>query len=223
MRSSSTAQLVGAAAIVALVLSYSPKYLTPDVLAQSVALPLPALGFSLSGTFSATVVATSTTAKIASAQATNVVPTAASSQKTTYPRLVVPSLDLDDPIVPVGITSSGAMAVPSGKTDQVGWYDGGPQPGGVGSAVLDAHVFAAFSKLNQLQVGESIYVEMSPTQTLQFLVTKTQLFALSQITPQDLFISTNDRDLNLITCAGKLIDNDTTYDHRFVVYTTLVN
>lgn len=222
MRSSSKAYIAGIAVLCAVLLSYSPILLTPDALAQTV-LPTPVMGSVVSGPLSSSIVATSTANKRVAIKAAAVVASATSSANVTYPRLAVPSIDLNDPIVPVGVDSTGAMAVPSGNTNQVGWYDGGPQPGDVGSAVLDAHVFAAFSKLNDLKTGDSIYIEMSPRVTLHFVVTKTQLFPLSQITSQDLFVPTTDRDLNLITCAGKLTPDHSTYDHRFVVYATLVN
>lgn len=222
MQSSSTATLAGIAVLLALVIAYFPILLTPDALAQSVTFPSPVLGSLASSTLSAMVVATSSAPKTSSvAIVTKVVATDEAS--VTYPRLVIPSLDLNDPIVPEGVDSTGAMEVPNGKTDDVGSYDAGPQPGQEGSAVLDAHVFAAFSKLDELKAGDSIYVEMSATTTLQFVVTKTVDFPLSQITSQDLFVPTTDRDLNLVTCAGKLIDNNTTYDHRLVVYSTLAN
>ncbi|HEV3245369.1 MAG TPA: class F sortase, partial [Candidatus Paceibacterota bacterium] len=138
------------------------------------------------------------------------------------PRLVIPAINLNDPIVNVGVTSSGDMAVPDGKTSQVGLYDGGPQPGDVGAAVLDAHVFAAFSKLNDLSVGDDIYVQKDGQQ-LHFVVTAVKTFALSEITSADLFTPTSDRDLNLITCAGNLTPDSSTYDHRLVVYATLAS
>lgn len=230
MQSSSAARVAVVAAIAAVVLSYSPIYLTPDALAQTVAtLPSPALsseavpatGSIVTGTLSGTVVAPSS-AKTPAIKAAVLV-TAATNSSTTYPRLIIPSINLNDPIVSVGVDATGAMAVPNGKTNEVGWYDGGPRPGQPGSAVLDAHVFAAFTKLDELKAGEDIYIEESATQTLHFVVTKTEDFPLSQITSQDLFVPTTDRDLNLITCAGQLTPDHSTYDHRFVVYSTLVN
>lgn len=221
MQSSSKAL---AACAVALIGAYFPIFLTPDALAQTV-LPTPVMTqFAL--TQATTTPLTSTQAIVAAtpkevtAAPAKTAPTAVSN--TSSEQLVIPSIKVNDPIVPVGVDSTGAMAVPSGNTNEVGWYDGGPQPGQPGSAVLDAHIFAAFSKLNQVQVGDDVYVKENG-QTLTFVVTKVQLFALSQITSQDLFVPTTDRDLNLITCAGKLTPDHSTYDHRLVVYTILVS
>ncbi len=114
------------------------------------------------------------------------------------------------------------MAVPSGSSNNVGWYDGGPMPGEAGSAVLDAHVFAAFSKLKYVSVGDSIYVNEYGKQ-LRFVVAAVKTYALSEITSNDLFTPTSDHDLNLITCAGNLTADHSTYDHRIVVYATLAS
>jgi LPXTG-site transpeptidase (sortase) family protein len=217
MQSSSKAL---AACAVALVAAYFPIFLTPDALAQTI-LPTPTLTPVAFGPSIQPPVATSSPA-IAATATTAVVKTPKTVASPSGEQLVIPSINLDDPIVPVGVDPTGAMAVPNGKTNQVGWYDGGPQPGQPGSAVLDAHVFAAFSKLDQVQVGDDIYVKENG-QTLTFVVTKVQLFATSEITSQDLFVPTTDRDLNLITCAGKLTPDHSTYDHRLVIYTTLVN
>ena len=76
-----------------------------------------------------------------------------------YPeRLLVPSLDLNVAIQPVGQNSKGEMDVPSGSSSNVGWYKYGTMPGNVGSAVLDAHVFAVFKDLRYLKIGSSIFV-----------------------------------------------------------------
>src|SRR5579872_1397807 len=52
-----------------------------------------------------------------------------------------PSINLFSPIQKVGVTKAGDLAVPSGHTNNVGWYQNGVKPGETGTAVLDAHVF----------------------------------------------------------------------------------
>lgn len=66
---------------------------------------------------------------------------AATSTFPTY--LYIPSIHLTAPIEPVGIDATGAMAVPPGTSNAVGWYEYGTIPGQRGSAVIDAHVFAS--------------------------------------------------------------------------------
>jgi sortase (surface protein transpeptidase) len=136
-------------------------------------------------------------------------------------RLSIPAVGITAPIVPVGVNAKGEMAVPNGSTNNVGWYAAGVTPGNPGAAVLDAHVFAAFSKLHNVSIGDSVYVKTESGQTLRFIVTATRTSLLSDLTPGMLFEETDARHLNLITCAGKLTPDHSTYDHRLIVYTTL--
>jgi sortase (surface protein transpeptidase) len=134
-----------------------------------------------------------------------------------YPvRLIIPSIDLSSPIVPVGVNSKGEMAVPSGSTNNIGWYKGGPMPGSPGSAVLDAHVFAALKDLRYVKVGDPVYVLTKGGTRLRFIVKESTVFTLSEITSDILFGRSGGRWLNIITCAGAYIPSLGTYDHRLV-------
>lgn len=137
------------------------------------------------------------------------------------PRLVIPSIDLDALIIDVGINEKGEMDVPSGKGSDVGWYKFGTKPGEVGSAVIDAHVYAAFARLREVKEGDDIYV-VSKEQTLHFKAHVRVVYPLSDV-PRDLLFERSDaRRLNLITCAGELTEDRSTYDHRLIVYAVLV-
>lgn len=139
-----------------------------------------------------------------------------------YPiRIIAPSIKLDSPIQGMGLNKKGELDVPSGKTNNVGWYKNGVTPGQAGAAVLDAHVFAAFSKLQYLTPGSDIYILMASGKKLHFTVNAAKKFKLSEIESSDLFQKTSHQVLNLITCAGNLTKDHSTYDHRLVVYTSL--
>src|ERR1043166_9395149 len=86
-------------------------------------------------------------------------------------RLSIPSINLQAPIVPVGTNEKGEMDVPDGDTNDVGWYKRGTTPGQEGSAVLDAHVFAALSNLRYAKAGDDVYVTNEAGQKLHFRVT----------------------------------------------------
>lgn len=137
-------------------------------------------------------------------------------------RIIIPSIGINTTIEGVGVNEKGEMAVPSGTTNTVGWFKYGTAPGQVGSAVLDAHVFAAFAKLKYLRPGADVYVITSQNQILHFIVDEKKTFALSELAPEQLFRATKRPDLNLITCAGSLTADHSTYDHRLIVYATLV-
>jgi len=140
-----------------------------------------------------------------------------------YPvRISAPSIGLNSPIQGVGTTSGGAMAVPSGKSNNVGWYKYGVIPGANGTAVLDAHVFAAFKSLSKIKNGGDIYITMASGKQLHFVVTKAQTYAITNLSSSTLFAPTSAQALNLITCAGNLTADHSTYDHRLIVSAKLV-
>lgn len=137
--------------------------------------------------------------------------------------LSIPSIKLDTSVIPVGLNAKGEMDVPSGKTNNVGWYKGGAKPGAVGSAVLDAHVFAAFKNLDDVKVGDSVYVTDVHGNELHYIIEKTETLPLAQISTQKLFNRSDTARLNLITCAGKYRATMGTYDHRFIAYAVLAS
>jgi LPXTG-site transpeptidase (sortase) family protein len=137
-------------------------------------------------------------------------------------RLIIPSINLDSPIQHVGLNSKGEMDVPSGRTNNVGWYKDGTVPGQTGSAVIDAHVFAAFVNLNQLKPGNEIRVINRDGSKLRFVVYATNTYPIAEVPLNDLFNKQGDAFLNLITCAGKLTSDRSTYDHRLIVYAKLI-
>ena len=136
--------------------------------------------------------------------------------------LSIPSVAIDSPIRPVGVNAKGEMDVPSGDTDNVGWYMYGAKPGEKGIAVIDAHVFAAFSDLDKVKPGADIYIRTDDSTRLHFRVSKVATYKLSQLTPSMLFKKGSAKGLNLITCAGTYIPSAGTYDHRLIVYTEYV-
>lgn len=123
----------------------------------------------------------------------------------------------------MGLTPEGNLDVPDGKTNNVGWYAKGTVPGDMGSAVLDAHVYAAFSNLHELKKGDTIYVAMKDGSTKEFKVTGSRVYKLSELSGDELFNQDDGRYLHLITCAGSLTPDKSTYTHRLVVYAMLAN
>ncbi len=137
-------------------------------------------------------------------------------------RLIIPSIGLSAPVQSVGINDKGEMEVPDGSLPDVGWYKHGTIPGNVGSAVIDAHVYAAFEKLRYVKVGSEVIVENANGERLTFVVNDSRVYQLGELTSGMLFGRKDARRLNLITCAGEQTADGSTYTHRLVVYTTLV-
>jgi sortase (surface protein transpeptidase) len=134
----------------------------------------------------------------------------------------IPSVGIESRVIKVGVDAKGQMAVPDGSTNDVGWYKGGTVPGDVGSAVLDAHVYAAFEDLRDVHVGDDIYLVTEGGATQHFRVEQSTVYKLSDLTPAMLFERRDARRLNLITCAGAYVDSMGTYTHRLVVYAVYI-
>ncbi|MFZ2886625.1 MAG: class F sortase [Minisyncoccia bacterium] len=140
-----------------------------------------------------------------------------------YPaRIRIPSIKLDSPIQHVGLTSGGAIDVPDGSTNLVGWYAGGAIPGEYGNAIMDAHVFAAFKNLHFANVGDEISIENANGERQRFVISDARVYALSEVPMADMVHADAGRRLVLITCAGKFNFSLGTYSHRLVVYANLI-
>jgi sortase A len=113
------------------------------------------------------------------------------------------------------------MDVPSTHSKDVGWYKDGTIPGNKGSAVLAAHVVAAFKNLSKIKNGADIYVTTDQGSTLHFKVQRKQTYNLADLSPDTLFNLNDTQRLNLITCAGKSLGGGN-YTKRFVAFAVLV-
>lgn len=147
----------------------------------------------------------------------------------TYPsRLEIPKIGIDSKVQHVGIRKDGSMGVPSNYTD-VGWYKLGTLPGQTGSAVISGHqdnglgTPAVFYKLDQLKVGDDVYVVDANGKRLHFEVVEMKVYPYNSKEPLNrIFHASNGTYLNLITCAGSWLQSARTNDKRLVVYTKLV-
>ena len=140
-------------------------------------------------------------------------------------RLVIPKLKLDVPIESVGLDPDGRMAVPQNPSD-AGWYQWGPKPGEPGQAVIDGHLDTAtsaaiFWHLNTLKPGDIIQVIDSGHVTKTFQVERLKTFKDATFPINEVFGSTNDSRLNLITCGGTWDIGTKNYSDRLVVFATL--
>lgn len=143
-------------------------------------------------------------------------------------RLKIPSLGIDADVQSVGINGKGNMASPGNFTD-VGWYSGGPLPGQVGSAVIDGHVDnglgmnGVFKHLGEIQIGDEIVVSTLSGRELHFVVEEIAPYPYTAVPLERLFLRADMPRLNLVTCEGRWVKRDDTYDHRLVIYARLMD
>ena len=141
-------------------------------------------------------------------------------------RLVIPAINVDAGIQPIGVTQTGEMGVPS-NTKDVAWYKLGPKPGENGSAVISGHYdekngeAGVFANLYKLKKGDRLYIEDAKgTQTI-FAVREKRTYDPGYA--DDVFNQKDGVHLNLITCDGLWDKAKNSYSKRLVVFTDTID
>jgi len=141
-------------------------------------------------------------------------------------RLRIPAIQVDAPVLPVGLMADQTMDIPEFATD-IGWFSLGTVPGGTGSAVMAGHLDTVndtpgvFWNLHELQVGDDIYVDAADGRTLHFKVRQKESYPVDEAPMERIFATQTGVFLNLVTCNGPW--KGFTYANRLVVYTELVS
>lgn len=135
-------------------------------------------------------------------------------------RLIIPKLDVDTSVLPMGMTADGDMEAPKSNSD-TGWYSLGTRPGNTGSAVIAGHLGlrgdAVFGKLHLLEPGDKITLIDTHDIKVTFMVRKLKTHDRESDTTE-IFNSKDGAHLNLITCSGDWQSDQATYEERLVVY-----
>jgi sortase (surface protein transpeptidase) len=139
-------------------------------------------------------------------------------------RLLVPSINVNAPVEPVGLDAQGRMAVPS-QASNVAWFKLGATPGDVGDAVIAGHLDwtsgpAVFWYLGRVRKGDTITVVRADGSSVQF-VADTSITVPYDASTDLLFTRDGPPSLTLITCAGAWDRQRGTYLQRLVVHATL--
>ncbi len=149
------------------------------------------------------------------------------AEKGTPARIKISSIALNARVENVALTKDGAMDVPKDPND-AGWYELGPRPGEIGSAVIDGHVDwlhgdpAVFINLHKVKIGDKIVVQNDNGTSVTFIVRETRLYD-ADADATDIFLSDDGKaHLNIITCHGEWDKDDQQYLKRLVVFTDKV-
>lgn len=138
-------------------------------------------------------------------------------------RIVIPRIDVNAPVVALGVDKNGYMETPS-NGQELGWYKPGVMPGQRGNAVIDGHYDTAtqsaiFFALRTVQKGDVLFVMTQNGLVLSFTVYDIARFDAYHFPIQTVFGASTDRNLNLITCEGEYDSLRHTYLERLVVFT----
>ncbi|MCR4279317.1 MAG: class F sortase [Candidatus Zambryskibacteria bacterium] len=142
-------------------------------------------------------------------------------------RLLIPKLNIDAHVQRLGITDTGNMAAPDNFTD-VSWYKYGSVPGFKGSSVMSGHednaisLDGVFKHLEDLEIGDDVYVVREDGERLHFKVIDEQIYPYDNSPLERIFNTQDGTYLNLITCAGDWVPAAKTNDKRLVIFTQLV-
>ena len=160
--------------------------------------------------------------------------------------LRIPSLQIDAPVLGVGITAKNVMDAPKGLAadpvwQKAFWYRGSGIPGDLGTATVAGHVDdvlgrpAVFARLKELRTGDLIIVHDTRSGLdVRFTVARTATYSARQAADPTVLAQIYGSGpvsgrgpqpapdglahLTLITCAGGFVNGS--YDRRLVVYAT---
>lgn len=131
-------------------------------------------------------------------------------------------MELDEPIIPLGIQGDGTMEVPE-DYDDIGWFTGGGSPGGFGPTVIAGHVDsrsgpAVFFRLGDLVIGDRFSVTGVDGQVFEYEVYKIEDHAKAEFPTVDVFGATLNDEVRLITCGGEYDQSIGRYIDNLVVF-----
>lgn len=142
-------------------------------------------------------------------------------------RIVIPSIGVDATVLAMGVRSDGKMDVPHNYRD-VGWWSGGTVPGLEGAAVMGAHVdngswrAGVFKNLKMMQPGQVIEITDSESAARTFRVVDIKVYDYREKDTSSVFLAPGKKALRLITCHGRWLPSEHTYDSRLIVFAELV-
>jgi sortase (surface protein transpeptidase) len=168
--------------------------------------------------------ATTATQRSSPASTRATYPTATTVPPPALPTTInIPSLKISAPIVAVGLDpGTNNLQIPD--IDHVGWYQLGPSPGQIGSAVLVGHVDGnsrpgVFWHLGRLTPGDRITINYNGTSPRTFRVTGRQQVPKTQL-PAELFSRAGPSRIALITCGGTFNTTTRHYQDNVVIVAT---
>jgi sortase (surface protein transpeptidase) len=144
--------------------------------------------------------------------------------------IAIPAIGISNtPILKLGLTSSGAIAVPD-NIYETGWYEGSSKPGEAGAMFIYGHVSSwtadgTFYNLHKLQPGDDILIRRGDNTTYTYRVIKSVVYPYNAV-PMDTVlvpVDANAPGLNLMTCTGQVIQGTSDFNERLVVFTSLIN
>lgn len=142
--------------------------------------------------------------------------------------LYVEKLAIAARVFPMTTHKDGTIQAPLNIFD-AGWYVKSAKPGEKGAVFIDAHASGAtreglFAYLDTLVAGDRIEIEKGDGERVAYKVAAVEKVALENVDMKKALAPYGDAEqsLTLMTCTGKWLKDEATYDHRAIVYATAV-
>ena len=138
-------------------------------------------------------------------------------------RILVPSIDVDAPIIELGLKPNGEMDAPEGPSP-VGWYNFSPTPGNPGNTVMSGHrdwrtgVTGVFWRLNEIRPGDRIAVQLADGNQVEYIAAVSALIGEDEMPISEVVGHTDVETITLISCEGVFNPATHGYDKRRVVW-----
>jgi sortase (surface protein transpeptidase) len=136
-------------------------------------------------------------------------------------RVIITALDIDGPVIPVGVNAASQLDVPPDARTLV-WYRHGPSPGAPGSAVIAGHLnwrgtTGLFARLDEIPVGATITVVYDDGSQQDFIASAVELVSKPAVAVNGIFAREGESLLRLITCGGEFEKEVRSYRSNVVV------
>jgi sortase (surface protein transpeptidase) len=138
--------------------------------------------------------------------------------------LYIDKLDIAARILPMGVNKDNSIQSPKNIFD-TGWYTGSVKPGDIGAMFIDGHASGPtregiFAYLDKLAEGDEIQIEKGDGTRLTYRVVHTEIAELETLDMKKMLLPYGNtlRGLNLMTCTGKWLADQETYDQRVMVW-----
>ncbi|MFI6007599.1 class F sortase [Streptomyces sp. NPDC051243] len=142
-------------------------------------------------------------------------------------RVRIPSIQVDAPMIPVGLDADGWVGAPPPEDPNLaGWFTGSVSPGEKGTAVVVGHVDnnegpAVFYSLGALKPGSRVEVSRQDGKTAVFEIYGVEVFEKNNFPGDRVYASKGNAELRVITCGGGF-SKQNGYDGNVVAFASLV-
>lgn len=123
--------------------------------------------------------------------------------------IAIPAIGAASTLIPTGIDqATGVLEVPDVRTpEQASWWDGSPEPGAPGPAVILGHVDGGgregvFFRLRDLEPGDEVLVDRADGSRIRFVVDNVLHLPKSDFPTGQVYGDVPRPELRLITCGG---------------------